>query len=209
LSNRPGAATRWRGASKPAGEDPRDHIPQWKIAVAAGVVAVVAATVAVVALVRGLVPGDDAEPAPPASALSSPSPAPVTPEPSDGEGEREGENRRERPVVASIRTALDAWEAFARSADLNGVDKAFVVDGPQYRQFEREVRDGKAGVERVPRFSLQSVGAVEQAGRQRKVAAQVALASENGAPDVREWIFVLRRVAGSWRVWTVIDKTGA
>jgi hypothetical protein len=183
--------------------DHHDHIPQWKIAVAAGVVAVVAATVAVVALVRGLVPGGDAEPARPELALSSPSPAPVTPE----AGEREGE--AERPVVASIRTALHAWEDFARSADLDGVDKAFVVDGPQYRQFEREVRNGKAGVERVPTFSLRSVGAVERAGRQRKVVAQIALAAEDGAPDVREWTFVLQRVAGSWRVWTVIDQTGA
>jgi hypothetical protein len=178
-----------------------DHIPQWKIAVAAGVVAVVAATVAIVALVRGLVPGNDAEPARPEQTLASPAPAPVTTE----EGEREGE----RPVVASIRTALDVWETFARSADLNGVDEAFVVDGPQYRQFEREVRNGKAGVERVPRFSLRSVGAVERSGRRRKVATQIALAGEDGAPDVREWTFVLERVAGSWRVWTVIDQTGA
>ena len=203
MSSRARAATQSRSARAAARGNDHDHIPQWKIAVAAGVVAVVAATVAIVALVRGLVPGDDAEPARPELALSSPSPAPVTPE----AGTREGEG--ERPVVASIRTALRTWEAFARSADLNGVDKAFVVDGPQYRQFEREARNGKAGVERVPEFSLRSVGAVERAGRQRKVVAQVALEGGNGAPDVHEWTFVLQRVAGSWRVWTVIDRTGA
>ena len=170
--------------------DHSDHIPQWKIAVAAGVVAVVAAAVAIIALMRGVVPGGDAEPANPAPA--SPSPAPA----------------EESEVVASIRTALDAWEAFARSADLDGVDKAFVVDGPQYRQFKREARNGQAGVERVPGFALQSIDAIEPAGQRRRVTTHVALRGEDGPPDVREWVFVLQRVAGSWRVWTVIDRTG-
>jgi hypothetical protein len=165
-----------------------DHIPQWKIAVAAAVVAVVAAAVAIIALVRGVVPGRDAEPD-----LPSQSPAPATTEPD--------------AVIASVQRALDAWEAFARTAELDGVEQAFVVDGPQYRQFERESRNGKAGVDQVPTFSLQSVDAVERAGRQRKVLARVALTGEEPEPDVREWEFVLERVAGSWRVWTVVDQT--
>jgi hypothetical protein len=172
-----------------------DHIPRWKIAVAAGVVAAVAAAVAVVALVRGQFPVRDTELPPP-----EPAPSALSPAPADAEHDA---------VISGVRNALDAWEAFARTADLGGAKEAFVVDGPQYRQFEREARNGRAGVDPVPTFSLQSVGAVEPAGRRREVAAQVALTDGDGSEDVREWVFVLEPVAGAWRVWTVIDRTGA
>jgi hypothetical protein len=33
------------------------------------------------------------------------------------------------------------------------------------------------------------------------------LTGADGEPQVRDWMFVLERDSGSWRVWTVVDRT--
>jgi hypothetical protein len=112
-------------------------------------------------------------------------------------------------LTAGIREALAAWETFARSADTDDVTGAFVADGPQFRRFRHEARRGLAGpdVGHVPGMALRSVDKIDKAGDRRHVVARVALADAGGEPDVREWTFVLENDSGTWRVWTVIDRT--
>ncbi len=112
--------------------------------------------------------------------------------------------RERAALVAAASAALDAWEAFGATADLERAREAFVAGGPQYRQFEQEARSGRAGVARVPTFVLRAVTDVRLADGRGEVSARIALSGE--PRDIRHWRFVLRRVSGSWRVWTVVDQ---
>jgi hypothetical protein len=142
-----------------------EEIPRWKVVVAAGALAVVAVATVALALWRGLgadVPtggeGEGSEPA----AVSTAAPSPR--EDASDAGPSPAQERA--ALIAGVKSALDAWEAFARSADTDRVAETFVVAGPQYRQFRREARRGRAGptVRRVPDMVLRSVLSVEAAG---------------------------------------------
>lgn len=168
-----------------------EGIPRWKWVVSLGAVTVVALVAGIVALSRlwppvGDVPPYDAGAASPRVVAAA------------GGG---------RSETATVHAALEAWEAFARSADLDDVRDTFVAEGPQFRQFRREVRTGQAGVDRVPDMSVQSVAAVEARGKRREVVARVAVTGTDGRRQVRDWVFVLERSGGKWRVWTVVERT--
>jgi hypothetical protein len=186
----------------------QEEIPRWKVVVAAGALAVVAVATVVIVLWRGPGPEDpgDAGASRDAGGVSTAAPSPRD-DAWDAAGPSPAQERAE--LVAGVRSALDAWEAFARSAQTDLVADAFVVGGPQYRQFRREARQGRAGpaVQRVPDMALRSVLAVDGTGRRRNVLARVALTGPSGRPELREWLFVLERDSGSWRVWTVVDRT--
>jgi hypothetical protein len=194
--------------SQPA--TPHEEIPRWKVLVAVGALAVVGVVTVATVVWRG----PDRTPAAGASATGGGNPTDVsaaTPSPG-GDAPDPGPSAAEEraALVAGIRAALDAWEAFARSAEMDYVEEAFVTGGPQYRQFRREARRGHAGpaVQRVPDMSLRSVLTVDGDGQRRSVLARVALTGADGQPDVREWVFVLHRApGGAWRVWTVVDRT--
>jgi hypothetical protein len=195
------------------GSDVGEELPRWKVIVAAGVLASVAVVTITVVMWRELNPA----PSPGSEgAATERRPAAATPSPDAQASESALSDRAPSPaaerdaMIAGVRAALDAWETFARSGDTADVADAFVVGGPQYRQFRREARRGRAGVAAglVPDMSLRFVSAVDETGRRRDVAARVVLTGADGEQTVRAWVFVLERVSGSWRVWTIIDQTG-
>jgi hypothetical protein len=209
--------------TRPRARTSDEELPRWKFLVAAGVLGGVAVIMLVVLLWRWLgpsVPEDRAAGETPVAASVGPSAradavapmaSPAAPSPTGRAAAPGGERvRREREVlIARVRDALDAWEAFARSGDLDDVTDAFVVGGPQYRQFRREAGQGRAGpaVGHVPEMSVRSVVRVDRDGRRRSVVARMALIGADGVADRRRWMFVLEQLEGTWRVWTVIDRT--
>ena len=185
---------------------PHEELPRWKVVVAAGALALVAGVTVGVSVWRSQDPPTGAA----ATGGNSAGVSTATPSPGEDTPDTGPSAAEERAaLVAGIRAALDGWEAFARSADMTYVKEAFVAGGPQYRQFRREARRGHAGpmVQRVPEMSLRSVLTVDGDGARRNVLTRIALTDADGEPDLREWVFVLERASGAWRVWTVVDRT--
>lgn len=108
-------------------------------------------------------------------------------------------------AVEAARAAVEAWSHFAATGDLTMVSELFVVDGPQWKQFEAEsvTRGDSTGSEHLQLEILE--------GRVRRLDSATATvwlnvrASRPGfTPETFDWDFDLTRDDGRWLVWTVI-----
>lgn len=109
--------------------------------------------------------------------------------------------------VEAARAALAAWGDFAGSGDLSLVRSTFAADGPQLRQLEREA-------ERMERSSgdgyrvLLTEATVEDGEGAATVVGTVTWSRSDEADRVYRWAIELRRIDGTWRLFTVRTAGG-
>lgn len=108
-------------------------------------------------------------------------------------------------AVDVARAAVEAWSHFAATGDLTMASEHFVVDGPQWEQFEAESvawRDS-TGSERLQLEILE-----DRIRRLDSATATVWLSIRASKPgftsEVFGWDFDLVRDGGRWLVWTVV-----
>lgn len=100
-----------------------------------------------------------------------------------------------------IQEALSAWGRFAVTGDLAEVEPWFVIDGPQYRQFEDEA----AAAQRVggDAYRVTFEQAESDPVDPNRVRGRVVFVRSGEASQSFDWWIVLRDADGRSLVWTV------
>lgn len=108
--------------------------------------------------------------------------------------------------VAAAEQALAAWGSFAVDGDLSHLDGTFHADGPQYRQLAQEAQaiaadassNAVAYTVTVDRVETEHVSAADA-----RLRASVAWTRPGEARQAFVWHIDMRRLDGSWLLWTV------
>ena len=99
--------------------------------------------------------------------------------------------------IEAATAAVEAWESFAATGNIDSVDGWFAVDGPQYEQLQSEADSILPGG--VYDFALAD-GVVVGPGL---VRATVTVTGGNGETQTYLWDIELVHQHNHWKVWTV------
>lgn len=108
-------------------------------------------------------------------------------------------------VVEAVRAAIDGWSQFTATGDLAAASSHFVVDGPQWQQFEAESAawGDSTGSEPLQLEILENhIRRLESATA--TVWVKVRASRTGYESEVFGWDFDLIDRDGEWRVWTVV-----
>lgn len=96
---------------------------------------------------------------------------------------------------------MEAWSSFAAESDLDVVEAAFALGGPQYRQFEAEAASEFRQAIRLEALEL----APRQLGEESAtVWARVRASDVGSESEIFQWDFDLVLESGLWKIWTVV-----
>lgn len=102
---------------------------------------------------------------------------------------------------------MAAWGRFAVSGDLEVVAPWFSAHGPQWRQFESEAPGLAAEPLGDPPYTvLVDNPVVAGHDSDERVEARVTFVRTGEASQTFDWVILLRREGGDWKIWTVDDR---
>lgn len=103
-----------------------------------------------------------------------------------------------------LHEGMSAWGRFAVSGDLETVEPWFSTRGPQWRQFEQEAPAlAEQPLGEPPYSVVVEVGEMSGEDSLRRVEARVTWVRTGEPSQTYDWVVVMRRTQGDWRIWTV------